>query len=337
MTTTPPAVLTVSTPADLLPLVPHLIGYQPMDAVVVMCLNGSLVGMCMVLGSDIDPEYVTPADIDRAVVALTKSEPTAAFVLCYETITGGSAGLAHRVAEALRVKGLDLTDRLVITPTAWRHAACSCCPSEGNPLPSEESAAAQTYRKVKGTAPAASRAALRARFTPTPRAAEVERTCAALQGEGTPTAHAGIIAWGSILGSETPVADLPASTLATAALSLAHGTLRDTLVMALCPGLASALGLGGRNAPEPTGNPWNGAEPTPRDLTRALDRVVAVCADLPDAHVAQPLATLAAACWWHGHSALGSIAAERALLADSSCRLAQLVHTALQFGVPPQR
>lgn len=255
MTTTTPAVLTVSTPADLLPLVPHLLGYQPMDAVVVLSLNGQRLGLCIVLGADLDPEQGdSTAVIDHAVERLCTEEPTAAFVLGYETITGGTADLADRVAEALRGKGLDLTDRLVVTPTTWRHAACSCCPSEGNPLPADESEAAQTYREVKGTAPAASRAALRARLTPTHRAAEVEQTCTALLREGTPTAHAGIIAWGSILGSETPVADLPANTLATAALSLAHGTLRDTLVMALCPGLATAIGLGGQRASKGTSN-----------------------------------------------------------------------------------
>lgn len=335
MTRTP---VTVSTPADLLPLVPHLFGYQPMNAVVVLSLNGQHLGACMVLGSDDPTETVTPDDLARAVRTLTESEPTSALIIGYETVTTTTAALAAQVTAALREKGLDLTDRLIVTPTSWRHADCSCCPADGNPLPADESRAARAYRAAKGTAPAASRAALRARLAPTERATTVERTCRTVLATGTPSAAVGILAWGRILGSDTPVADLPDHVLAHAALAISDSTLRDTLVLALCPGFADAIAPCDQAVQDTQETePIPGTdELTPRDLARGIDRITDACADLPDRYATHALAVLSVTAWWHGRSALASLAGERALTADPGCRLAQLVLTALQHGMHPK-
>lgn len=323
-------------PADLLTLVPHLIGYQPIDAVAALAVHDGRLGTGIVV--DLPPEEFTDEHAASAAADLIVNEPTAVVLIGYETITNQSGRIAGMLASALSAVGLDLIERLVATPTTWRHFTCSCCPPEGRPLPAEDTHAVRAFRAATGSTPAASRTALAARIMPTSRTAEVEDECRQIQERGADET-ASALAWGRILDSDTPVADLPAHVLAHGAVSVENrSTIRDALVFALCPGFHGSVGADlvlPAHVTIPV--PWGDQTPDGPQITRTINRLADVCANLPDSRAAETLSVLAMALWWDGQSTFAALAARRALNANPACILAQNMAQILLFGIPPQR
>ena len=142
------------------------------------------------------------------------------------------------------------------------------------------------------------------------------------------------LAWRRMLDTSDgapAVADLPPAVLAQGLALLEHRGFRDGLIAWLAPG---QLGPGML--------PANVMQALVRHLPvcrlrhpAALDRLVQVCALVPDSWAA-PVLTVAAQTAWSGHEGtLANIAIDRALEADPHYYLARLTEQLLRHGVRP--
>ena len=325
------------TTLDLIALIPHLLGFQPTESVAVLPLHGSRVGQGIAV--DYDHGSIAASDspeIRRAMAALLDREPTAAILISYEMVTDDSAGLSSTLAAILSDAGLDLVERVIVTPTHWRHFDCACCPPEGRALPVNEPEAAREFRKATDSAPAPSMRALRARLVPGVRAERVAAYCAEPVAEAVPRSERAE-AWARVMAPGRPVEDVPALDLAVACMATHEGAFRDALIFSICPDFVKRYPLSDQDR-EGLRSPLNGIE-APVDArlaVRMVHRLADVCAALPDPQAAPTLAILGTVAWWHGQNALGEAAVERAVQTDPDCRLAQLVGTMLTLGIRPQ-
>lgn len=329
--------LAISDPIGLLALVPHFFGYHPTAGAVVIEVGRSR-GLCISLDRTTEGGGLGLLDAEAAVLALEQEGASAVVVFSYGTITDWTTRGATIVVDRLRAAGIEVVHHVLSSRTHWRHAECSCCPPEGYELPTEEPQAAEAYRAIAGTSPAASRTALGARFTPTSRALSIEAECDRLAQTEAPDHIAAALSWSRILGSSTPVTAVPDHVLARGAIALQDADLRDALLCRLCPGLDEAVGLTQdlRDLSASIFMPWGDREPDARETARILDRLVEVSTNISGHFAGQVLAVLAGTAWSHRQWALGSFAVERALACDPECRLAHLVKQMLDSGINPR-
>jgi len=278
--------------------------------------------------------------------------------------------LAEALDEALWPLAPDL-DPWLVGPEAWRHLSpCSCCPAPGRPLDELSASPAALAMAVAGVGVAEDRADLgvervrdagalgvaheagqRARE----RRAEVLRVCggaplvrgAAFGAPGARAAHdqAPLRRW------RQEQAELWDSTVASAVTARpGHGTSPDTLGRLLV-GLgdkivrdavvaATMAGRSGRAAdhldPDTLVRSFETEAPPDGDVVGdaiALAHAVATHAE-PGAGGAA-LGLLAYLAWWGNEGARAEVVARQALSEEPGHRLAELVVTALEAGMPP--
>ena len=122
-------------PADLLAVIPHLLGFQPQHAIVVMALRDNKID----LTERIDlpaPERV--GEVAEALVRHVRRETAeAALLVGYEDTAGESRPILEALTQQLPAQGVSIRDRLVVHDGRWRSLDCdrpSCCPPGGMPL-----------------------------------------------------------------------------------------------------------------------------------------------------------------------------------------------------------
>lgn len=334
--------------ADLLAVIPHLLGYQPRGSLVVVGLESHAAGLKLGLIErlDLPPE----GDAFNAAESLTgpmlRQEPAGVYLIGYEEVTGQSLVALEVLGDMLAGNGVKVVEAIMVCGDRFRSLHCDdpqCCPPQGAPVPTGEAAPA-VEMITRGSSPAASREAVAARFAPAERSASVGQVCDVLAAHPEQLgAEDGLDAWAQVLTGD--VVALSDSTLARAALSLhAGGTaqVRDALLVWMCPGslpvdlkdpqtealVASRVPL-----------PWGGRDrPSHDDACAVLDRLIGLCAALPDQHAAPALTITGAFAWWIGDGTLASVSLARALRATPSYRLArllsQMVGMALRLPTP---
>lgn len=127
---------TLTSPHDLIAAVPFLLGYQPLDSIVLISLKDDAVGMAMRIDF---PEDIDLDQIDSFVTHLERENSECALLVAYvpDHILDCEP-LLNAIAEALEVRSIALRESLVIRDGRWRSLMChdqECCPPEGNPLP----------------------------------------------------------------------------------------------------------------------------------------------------------------------------------------------------------
>lgn len=322
------AVLKISDPAELLSAVPHLIGFEPVNSLVAVCLrSGRLAVTCRVdtpvESGDMVPILRAMQNVRADRVILIGWGPGA--------IVAGSVAVGE--AE-LAAAGLDVEALLAFPGGRWRHASCDCCPEGGRPGVGQDAPAALALRVMRGTVPATSREALAARLAEGARAAGVRRVWASTASSG---GREQLAAWGRILLAEEPVAEVPDVVLCRAARGALDPEVRDIVMVRLCPTVGSLSELGGALAAAAEGClpvPWTD-RPELEMAARVRLRWIEFCASLPAEHAAQVFGMLAIFSWWGGDGALALMASDRALAADPGCRLAQLADRLAELGLPP--
>lgn len=344
--------LRLTSPADLLAVIPHMLGYQP-QGIVAVALKETPAGMRLgvTVRMDTPPEGSAVAFAETLAALMLREQVTAAVLIGYETVTGEALVPLAITDDVFTLSGVHVPEVLTVCAGRWRSLKCSdpvCCPAEGSPLPAAEATPA-VEMIAAGSCPAESREALATRVAAGPRAGAVARECARLQGSRDQvTADCGVSAWAQLLmGTARPDA-LPDRTLAMAALSLhADGapTVRDTLLAWLAPGLlpidqleGACLAMVGRALPLP----WtSGNTEMPEDAVSAvresLERLVGLCAALPDEHAAPALSVLATLAWWGGDGTLACLALQRARKASPDYLLAALLDRMVELGIRPGR
>jgi len=151
-------------PAGILTVIPHLLGFHPDRSVVLVSLQGRRVG----LTERVDlPQAIDVADAsDRIIWPLLRDNPDSVLLIGYETDVGESLPILQQLTDALAERGIRIVDRMVVRAGQWRSLDCTsldCCPPDGSPLPTpSESARVLAEFVGEGVVPLASRAGLEA-------------------------------------------------------------------------------------------------------------------------------------------------------------------------------
>jgi len=329
-----PAPIVLSGPADLIAAMPHLLGFQPSESVVVMTLRGSVPVMTVRL--DIPAPGEVEAMVGWVLPPVLRDRPDAVVIVGYapefQLVEEAMVALEGAVVAA----GVRVHDCVMVSPVAWRHlgASCPCCTVEGHPVPPSHHRVAVEVMVRTGSDPAVDRAAYGARLAVGERTGAVGRACDRLG--GSVSVESGAQAWGTLLDSETPVQELTDEVLAGVALAVwgrERVQFRDAVLSLLCGSTEwvdvmdpEVLGLVERHLVLSEG---------PDRMEHALGRLVHACAATPDRYAVPLLGIVAMCAWWDGKGVLARFAVDRALAAEPGHQLALLVQRALDFAVPP--
>ncbi len=253
-------VICLSSPADVLSAVPHLLGFHPARSLVLVCLtsHGKGTRLGMVARVDLPGEGQAAEAADALLPAVAREDPDAAILIAYGTAADDGLVAAEVLSAALTEVGVQVRDRLMVVDEGWR----SLDWPDGQAwavIPGPETPAALEFAVAAGSAPVASRAVLARRCAPGPRAVAVGRECARLARtdgtdgtDGEVTVERGAAVWGRLLCDRTDIAGFTDATVALAAVSLHAGgsaALRDALAGWLSPGVLGPA----RDAPRGAG------------------------------------------------------------------------------------
>jgi hypothetical protein len=333
----------LTSPSELLTVVPYLLGFIPANSLVTLCLSNDRLGLTQRLDL---PRPENARDVAQALLpTLVTEKPDSVILVGYEDCAGESLPSLEALTTALHGHSVPIHDRLVVRDGRWRSLDChnpSCCPAEGSPIPEPADVSAVVSEFVgQGVSPHPDRKTLARQVEPGPQAAAVASLIRSKQeaGQGPAIPRAELFsAWPRILDPDGPV--ITVEDAAMAAMSLLDIEIRDALVAWLCPGtlpldelsedvlcMLAGLERGGwmvDTDPGSTGPQRAGA-----------DSLIRLCAMLPDDMAAPALSVLASFTWWRGDGALTRVALARALRCDPDYRLALLLQQMVDLAIRP--
>jgi hypothetical protein len=320
----------VGSPAAVLAVVPHLLGFVPRKSLIVIGAGPPRGRIHVTLRFDLPdpPDPAAAKDIaEHAVSVLTSQRQALAVVIGY-----GPGQLVTPIADIMRDKarraGLDLRDVLRVEDGRYWSYLCrepSCCPPEGVPVDAKHPAAAAMT--AAGAAVLPDRAALAATISPLGGLTRQSMRDATRRAE----AHA---------------TDL----LTQASRSGRPGDARRLVVMGGLSAVAEALATyrrGGRFATDDQvawlslalsslrvrDDAWARMDAAHRDAHRRLWTDVVRRAERE--YVPAPASLLAFCAWQQGNGALANVALDRALDADPAYSMALLLRDLIDAGAPP--
>jgi hypothetical protein len=324
----PPGRVKVGSPAGVLAIVPHMLGFHPSRSLVVLGVSGPRDLVTMTFRYDLPdpPDAELAADIAaHACAVLSREEVLAAIVIGY-----GPAALVSPVIDplvgALLHEGLEIREVLRAEGGRYWSALCQdpdCCPAGGVAFdPCSHPAAAVLNQAGLDAYP--DRAALARTLAPPPGTARatrqatgralrrIDKVITAAQRDGQDPAQALAEAGRSAVQeamsqyrSGTKITDR--GRLAFLAVILADLRVRD--------------------------DAWARLDPEHRAAHLRLWTDV-VTGAAPE-FVPAPASLLAFTAWQSGEGALANVAVERALAADPAYSMALLIADAVQAGLPP--
>jgi len=320
----------LSSPADILAAVPHLLGFHPARSLVVIGAGGPRDRVRLGFRYDLpDPPdaAVTREMAGHAVTVLAERRVTTVIAVGY-----GQGRLVTPLidvfAEAARQGGLAVRELLRVEDGRYWSYLCrdvSCCPAEGVPFDTGS-------HPVTAVMSAAGLGAY-------PDRAALERTIAPLTGERARARDqatqracaraAALVETASRQGGGSPlrlaIGEGRRAVRAAIARYRDGGTITDD-------DLAAWLVISLAHLPV-RDDAWARMEPRHRDAHLRLwtDLVRAAA----DAWVPAPAALLAFTAWQCGDGALAGVAIDRALASDPEYSMALLLREILEAGVPP--
>ncbi|MGO4598510.1 DUF4192 domain-containing protein [Terrabacter sp. 2RAF25] len=343
--TAPP--ISLRSPSDLLAVIPHLLGFEPRNAIVVLALKDNKIDLTQRM------DLPDPNHVDEVAHALQrhvlKEQADGALLVGYENTAGDSWPLVEALSERLRARDVGVRDRIIVHDGRWRSLDCtdpSCCPPQGTavPPPAEASSVLAEFVGV-GSAPLDDRRALAEQLEPGPAARDVDERLKQEPRAPTSLARAQRLrrlaeVWARVL--TRPHSVLGITDAAAALQSLRDVSTRDGLAAVLIPnGLELDL------LPQDTqllvqrcSSAIHAAvEEHDADMTTGAikSRLIDLCRHSTDDHAAPALTLLATYSWWHGDGALARVALDRALRCEPEYRLAQLLRLMLDEGIRPER
>lgn len=344
-------VLTVSDPQDLVGLVPYRLGYRPKDSLVILCLRGERPRVGLILRVDLPAQEHLPALVDHLAEHAVRDGATAAVLVVYRE---GSVPetMASVVAEGLADRGVSLQDAWHVGGTRFRSLSCGdalCCPETGWPLESLDGTQISAEMVARGRVVASSREELAGDLDPVDDDRLERVGVLALEHLGrrprSPAAlrrwrRAALSTWRAEVGAEPEVAPEPAAELLSA---LNDPMVRDAVLLDCVPGGQEAADhlTGGRagavteRALDSVFGTRAAVAPDEVRLHRAEDVLRSLARQSDGTMRAAPLGLLAWSAWWSGDGARGSVLVDLTLAADDGHRLALLVRSALEGGLPP--
>lgn len=144
---------TLTSPHDLIAAIPFLIGYHPVDSLVVVSIKDNCVGMAMRVDYPID---LPTAAYDLLASHLQREGSTGALLVSYVP-SGRSDGevVLSDLAAALQRIDVKVEESLLIQDGRYRSTLCTdseCCPPSGRDLPEIDSSRIAMEHVVAGRA-----------------------------------------------------------------------------------------------------------------------------------------------------------------------------------------
>ena len=190
-----PTVVRLSTPADILGVLPHRLGFHPTESLVVVCLEGPRRRDKLVMRVDLSPRRHDAAEAARLAARVAHVRATAAILVCYtdaprhRTDKGlARARLVDRLVDELLARDIGVAEALLVRRGRWWSYHCTdpaCCPGSGSPLPAELTPAAAGFAAemvAGGAAVLADRASLARSVEPSTSSVAAARREQALAG-----------------------------------------------------------------------------------------------------------------------------------------------------------
>src|ERR1035437_2795970 len=119
--------LKLTSPHELLAVVPYLLGFIPANSIVTLCLSSNRLGLAQRLNLPQDAQDVASA----LMPSLVKEKPEAVILIGYEDNKGESLPALEALTTALHSHTMPIHDRIVVRDGRWRSLDChnpTCCP-----------------------------------------------------------------------------------------------------------------------------------------------------------------------------------------------------------------
>ncbi|MDR7279986.1 DUF4192 domain-containing protein [Catenuloplanes atrovinosus] len=314
--------LRVSSPAQLVAVVPYLLGFHPRDSLVVVGRRDR--ALVFAARQDLPPPETPLAELDefaRQTAAVVARQTVDSVVLLGYTERGSGAALVAAVGDALLDLAIPVREQLRVADGRFWCYLCTdegCCPPAGRSYDAE----AGQVREAAGFQVFADRAALVASVAPVQGdAREAMRAATAEADRRLDELAAGQRTGpGALLGAIHRAGVRAVGTALTRYRG--GGILSDAEVAWLTVLLAHA----------PVGEyALNRADAAGWQVTLWSDVLRRASAELS----AMPAVLLAFTAWRTGQGALAAVAVDRALDADPSLGIARLLDEVLTDGIPP--
>lgn len=323
MTSTARPVARLSSPGEVVAIVPVLCGFVPQESLVVVSLRGRRSRIGLTMRFDLGWAASDPLAAAEEVAARLALDGAVRCLLVVFSSTPGPlawSGLVDQVSDACSSGGIAVKEALLVRDDRWWSYVCQddrCCPSDGTPLAAASSAAlelVEAERVLEGRAVLASREELVASIAPPTGPSRHDAVDRAVD------------AWLDRFGRVGREA-VRAHEVASARALLG----RVTAGSAVSTAEAAALAVGVQDV-------------------RVRDEVATWCLDEQDALLSMLLQTsrlvpppedaavlvlLAWVAYAHGDGGLANVALDRCLRSDPDCTLARLMLGMLDRQVPP--
>ena len=114
---------------ELLAVVPYLLGFNPANSIMVLCLSDNRLGLAQRLDL---PRPENSHDVASALLpSLMTENPDAVIIIGFEDNEGQSLPALEALTTALHSHSMPIHDRIVVRDGRWRSLDChnpSCCP-----------------------------------------------------------------------------------------------------------------------------------------------------------------------------------------------------------------
>lgn len=327
----PSLLVRVGSPAALLAVVPHLLGFMPEASVVVIGLAPPRDRIRVTLRYDLpDPaEASLVADlVAHAVGVIGSQRLTAAVAVGY-----GPEALVTPVADAVRDAApkarIDLVDFLRVEEGRYWSYLCgdeACCPATGVPFDVSAHSAAAAMAGA-GTPVLAGRSAVAARVAPIGGIAAESMRQATRRAEQHVAQLLGKVRRSSRLGAARRMIAAEGLAAVGAMIARYRGGGRFASDYEIARITVALRDLRVRD------DAWARMDPRYGDEHRRL--WIDVVRRAQPAHVAPSAALLAFVAWQSGDGALANVALDRALTDDPTYSMALLLRQVINAGVPP--
>ena len=155
-----PATARLTTPGEILAVLPSLCGFPPSESLVLVSLRGPRKRVGLTARIDLPPEQEEAA-VAALCAARMRDDGAAVVLLAVYSEHGRRAGLVDAVVGACAQRGTGVLEALHVQSGRWSSYSCSaaCCPPGGTPLPVTTPALAlvEAERAASGRAVLASR------------------------------------------------------------------------------------------------------------------------------------------------------------------------------------
>lgn len=324
----PPLLLKLSSPADLLEAVPHLLGFHPAESLVAVGMSGPRRRLGLELRVDLPSAEGEQALADLVSAHLCHAGVDAVVLVVYteqaETRLPRS-GLVEKVGAALLLRGLKVFDVLLVQGGRWWSYTCTdsaCCPPAGVPV-----------RTGSGPASRVAAGIAYAGLAALPSREHLERSLRAPRSEARVAAEQALARVARTM-LERRGAGVTAETLRAEARQLLHALLARYAEgrAPVEPDEAARLVLALRDVPlrDEVCGMYGGTRAA--ELRSLLTDLVRRAVPPDDAPVVTVLAAVAYA---QGDGSVAGIALERAIASDPGYTLARLLREGLQRGLHP--